>query len=465
MDSHLTIYKAGKANRIKAQAAQNHVNDHTQFAEDRDEKYSTRKDSGLGVSNRLKPQHGTTPPLRQHGKKVETIAISSDGSSSDAESDEQVLPHADVSVKGKLAHGAQKHGADLHGQTGQEFAPQQMPRSSLKRPLGNLDGERAQSNKKVRFLTPSSERRLKETKPVAEIVTQSTPEEGPVKKGKLGGTLRLASIATPSITQTTQPKVQTSAPLHGSAAMGTHRAERTLSGHAAYMELIGKQPPTEIVKVDLDAAAHSIINHRSGEKEEQLNNQETRSPSESDVEHRNQQTGNVVEEEAVLQKRRAKAEREARKRWEKRAAEKRAKGEDPEEFTFVYKPTGRRGPYKKKNPSSEKQDTAPSAKKEKKPRTPKRMKNAVFESIKRVSHGIISKGRTNKLISSRTFIRLLQTEARYSATAKSSKSRRAAPPKMNLSMVEIYRWKMSRMLQIHKLRKWTCGIRSVKRIW
>jgi hypothetical protein len=445
--------------------SQHRINDHTQFAESRDEKYSARKDSGLGVSNRLKPQHGTTTPLRQLGKKVETIAISSSESSSDSESDEQVLHDADVSVKGKLAQGAEKHRADLHGQTRQELAPQPMPRSSLKRPLENLDCERVQSNKKVRFLTPSSERRLKKPKPIAEIVTQSTPEEGPIKKGKLGGTLRMASIATPLITQTTQPKVQISAPLDDSTAMGAHRTDRTLSGHAAYRELMGKQPPTENVKVDLDDAAHSIVNHHSGEEEEQLNSQESRSPSQSDVEHHNQQNGNVVEHEAVLQKRRAKAERGARKRWEKRAAEKRAKGEDPGEFTFVYKPTGRRGPYKKKNPSSEKQDTAPSAKKEKKPRTPKRKKNAVFESIKRVSRGTKSKRRINKLISSRTSIRLLQTEARYSATAKSLKSRRAAPPKTNLSMVEIYRRKMSRMLQIHKLKKWTYGIRSAKRIW
>lgn len=360
---------------------------HPQLGEHRKGKHPARKDSGLEISRRLTPQHGTPPP-RQCGKRPETISISSDESSSDTETDEQVSQSANTLRNNESALSAKERDAREHMQERTRSAIQELPRSNLKRSLDNSDGERMQSNKKVRFLTPSSERRLEETRSNADPVPQSRSEESPVKKGKLGGTLRMADLATPLLNQTTQPKPQATTKLHEPTAGGVHRVDQASYGHTSSFELMSKQQGSKSVESSIEpsieAAAYALAIHRTKENK-QPDNQETHSSRGPEIENRDQQTGNDILDEAQLLKRRATAEKSAFRRWEKKAAEKRAKGEEPEAFHFVYRP---KGSYKKKDPNGEKQDNAEAAKKEKKPkpRTPRRKKSLVIASIKRVRY-------------------------------------------------------------------------------
>ena len=255
--------------------------------------------------------------------------------------------------------------------------PSMKLKSNLKLPTpGTIASAKS---KKVRIITPSEER-AEMASAAAKHPLQTHDDPHPAKKARLGGTLNLGntflhnaisdvSAAVPAYQQTTVP---TSGPLSPKQKLSDPRDSVHI--HNLFREN-GELRRDSVVKSHVPSTGF-----HSDSSDDQPSSSEAGSSSSGD------QPANRSKDEsdAAERRKRERLEREAFKRWEKKAAELRAKGEEPK--PFVYKP---QAPRKKKEAVPDGAESTPSAraaKEEKKKQREKKAKgNPVFAGIKRVS--------------------------------------------------------------------------------
>ena len=289
---------------------------------------------------RPSPQHGTPEP--RHARQPETIQISSDESSSDGESDDEEMPDG-----GQGSHGFSKASVPAYAESSTSNANrdrnadvQQTLKSSLKRPfIGSILEESAK--KKVRVITPSEEKAIvaeQQAKSVPQ--TRESPIQAPVsgKKRTLGGYLDLSSM---NIHHNANDKI---------AGKSVPKNNHTKSPGDTSIKEPRKVSPTSASSVPKPALTEEVLEPRrdSGVTSTSLlrltqnkpvtNSGTTSSSDETGSSDSEQEDGGpaAAHDPAAEQKRRARLEKEAYKRWEKRNAERIAKGEPPEPFD--YKP-------------------------------------------------------------------------------------------------------------------------------